>query len=182
MSTSSDASRKSTRTRGPLARSSWRASGSSSRYSRSAPVPTTRATRSVVDPGARTSSATLPISDGGRLSMTNHPRSSNALAAFDRPAPESPAMSRHSVIPTAVSSLTQGYGPKEHEPRDRRCVLVLLGAFEEAGRRGWLFHAFDEEAGGGHGVDVAVEGAVDERDVDVLVHLLEAAVLDQVGA
>ena len=41
-------------------------------------------------PGAWTSSATLPMRVGGRLSITNHPRSSNASAACDRPAPDTP--------------------------------------------------------------------------------------------
>src|SRR5437588_7052747 len=182
MSTSSDASRKRTRTRGPLARSSSSSPGSSSRYSSKAPLPTTRATRSVVEPGARTRSATLPMRAGGRLSMTNHPRSSKVLAAFERPAPDSPVISKNSVISIALSSLLQGYGPYEQEPRDRGRVLVLLGPLDEAGRRRRLLHALDQEPGRGHGVDVPRQRAVDEGDVDVLVHLLDAAVFDEVGA
>src|SRR5437763_13760372 len=175
MSTSSDASRKRTRTRGPLLRSCSRASGSSSRYSSSGPVPTTRATRSVVEPGARTSSATLPMSDGGRLSMTNQPRSSKVFAAFDLPAPERPVMSRNSVIapPRLPTDLP---GEKEQEARDRCRLLVLLGAGEEAGRGCRLVHALDQEAVGGHGVHVAGQGAVDEGDVDVLLDLLEGEI------
>src|SRR5436305_7954703 len=177
MSTSAEASRKRTRTRGPEARSVWRAAGSSSRYSRRGPVPTTSATRSVVEPGARTSSATLPMRAGGRLSMTNQPRSSNVLAAFDRPAPDNPVMSRSSVIagprlrllvsltpPMTGANDTRTDCPNEQQPRDGCGLLVLLGSGQEAGRRGGLFHALDEQAGGGHGVDVARQGAVDERD------------------
>ena len=50
-------------------------------------------------PGACTSSATLAMSVGGRLSMTNQPRSSNVSDACERPAPESPVMMRNSLTP-----------------------------------------------------------------------------------
>ena len=40
----------------------------------------------------RASSATLPMSIGGRLSMTKKPRSSSTCAASDRPAPDMPVM------------------------------------------------------------------------------------------
>src|SRR5581483_10393287 len=96
-STSGDASRNSTRTRSPPLRNCSSESASSS----TAPPParpTTSATRSVSDPGRPTSSATLPMSAGGRLSMTNHPRSSNVSPAVDRPAPDSPAMMRNSPM------------------------------------------------------------------------------------
>src|SRR5436305_3809555 len=176
MSTSSEASRKSTRTRGPLARSSWRAPGSSSRYSRRAPVPTTRATRSVVDPGARTRSATLPMSAGGRLSMTNHPRSSNVLAAFERPAPDSPVISRNSVV-ISLSRLPTGLPcQEEQEPGYRRRLLVLLGPGHEPGGGRGLLHALDEKPVRRHRVHVARERPVDEGDAHVLLHLLEGAV------
>ena len=51
-----------------------------------------QATRSMVEPGASASSDTLDMSAGGRLSMTNQPRSSKSFAAWDRPAPDRPAM------------------------------------------------------------------------------------------
>jgi hypothetical protein len=62
------------------------------------------------DPGADASSATLGMSWGGRLSMTNHPRSSRWSAARDRPAPDSPVMTMNSLqmltgLPRAVATL-----------------------------------------------------------------------------
>ena len=57
---------------------------------------------------------------------------------------------------------------------DRGGRLVLGGPGEEAGRRGGLLHAGDEQAGGAIGVHVAAERAVDERDEHVLLHLLDA--------
>ena len=56
------------------------------------PVPTTSASRSMPVPGGPANSATFGISDGGRLSITNQPRSSRLLAAWLRPAPDIPAM------------------------------------------------------------------------------------------
>src|SRR5438270_5999354 len=181
MSTSSEASRKRTRTRGPEARSVCRAAGSSSRYSRRGPVPTTSATRSVVEPGARTSSATLAMRAGGRLSMTNHPRSSKVLAALDRPAPDSPVISRNSVV-IAGSRLPTGLPRlEEQQAGDRRRLRVLLGLGQETRCRRGLLHALDDEPAGDHGVDVAGQRTVDEGDVDVLLHFLERLVLDQIG-
>src|SRR5438270_12761813 len=165
MRTSSDASRNRMRTRAPVDRRASRAAGSASRYSSRGPVPTTSATRSVVDPGARTNSATLPMRAGGRLSMTNHPRSSKVLAAFDRPAPDNPVISRNSVIAAprlrpclrsgddsrpirpSIVTRTEG-GEQEQEARDGRRFLVLLGSGQEAGWRSRLLHLLDEEAGG----------------------------------
>ena len=61
------------------------------------PLPTTRASRSVFEPGALPSSATFSMSADGRLSTTNQPRSSRLSAACERPAPDSPAITRMSV-------------------------------------------------------------------------------------
>src|SRR5438552_3282293 len=158
MRTSSDASRKRMRTREPVDRSVSSADGSSSRYSSSGPVPTTRATRSVVEPGACTSSDTLPISAGGRLSMTNHPRSSNVLAAFERPAPDNPVMSRNSVIASSRLPSALSYA-EEQEAGNGGRADVLLGAGEEPRRWSGFLHALDKEAGRRHGVDVAREGS-----------------------
>ena len=57
-----------------------------------------RATSSMVEPGAVASSATLPISEVGRLSTTNQPRSSRTPAAVERPAPDMPVIRTKSVI------------------------------------------------------------------------------------
>src|SRR5579862_5844511 len=73
---------------------------------------------------------------GGRLSTTYQPRSSSALAAVDRPAPDSPVMITMSVLPSAVSML----------------VLYVIGA-QGRGNRGRELGAdawhVVERAGGG---------------------------------
>ena len=56
------------------------------------PDPTTNATLRMVEPGDPASSAILGMRGGGRLSTTNQPVSSSALAAWVRPAPDIPAM------------------------------------------------------------------------------------------
>ena len=58
-----------------------------------------RATWVTFDPGAVASSATLPMREVGRLSMTNQPRSSSTPAAVERPAPDIPVMTTKSVTP-----------------------------------------------------------------------------------
>src|SRR5581483_3816375 len=54
-------------------------------------------TRAESLPGRFTRSATLVISDGGMLSMTNQPPSSNVSPAVLRPAPNMPVMIRNSL-------------------------------------------------------------------------------------
>ncbi len=115
-STSSGASRKRTRTR-------WRARpgsrGPAGRPRSSPPPrPITRATRSVSEPGRPPSSATLVIRAGGRLSMTNQPRSSRVAAAVERPAPDMPVTTRNSLI--APQSRPSGRPPAGN--RRRRAV------------------------------------------------------------
>ncbi len=63
-------------------------------------MPTTSATRGNDEAGERTSSTNFGMSSGGRLSMTNHPRSSRSSAACDRPAPDKPVMMTNSVMPS----------------------------------------------------------------------------------
>jgi hypothetical protein len=63
-----------------------------------APLPTTSASRSIEEPRPEPSSVTFSMSDVGRLSTTNQPRSSRWSAACDRPAPESPVITRMSVM------------------------------------------------------------------------------------
>src|SRR5688500_15411437 len=74
------------------------------------------------------------------------------------------------------------FRPEEQEARDRRRGAVLLCPGQEAGGRRRLLHAGDEQPCGGHGVDVPGQRAVDEREEDVFVDLLQGDVLHQVGA
>ena len=61
-------------------------------------------------PAPSVSSATLGISDGGRLSMTNQPTSSRASAAVERPAPDRPATTTTSPRPKASGGVGDAAG------------------------------------------------------------------------
>ncbi len=86
------------RRRTPWSSSILRAGSTSSWYG---PVPTTSTTLAMPDPGELASSDTLGISSGGRLSMTNQPRSSRMSAACDRPAPDNPVITMNSFTHSA---------------------------------------------------------------------------------
>src|SRR5439155_17443037 len=141
----------------------------------------------MADPGRWTSSATLSMSDGGRLSMTNQPRSSMALATCVRPAPDIPVMIRKSTssVDGASATMGSGYrqqllGPDEQEPGDAGRLLVLGSAGEEARRGHGLFHVHHQQTGRGHRVHVSRDRPVYEGNEHALVHLFQAVVLDQV--
>src|SRR4051794_21070244 len=117
------------------------------------PLPTTRARRPVFEPGAVPSSATFSTNDEGRLSITNQPRSSRLSAAWERPAPESPAMTRMSVTEpegTHHPGRRGGHqassrfdGPQVEQPGNGGRVHVLVGEGQESRRGGGLLHPLD---------------------------------------
>src|SRR6478672_9518227 len=142
----------------------------------------TKATSSIVDPGACASSSTLDINDVGRLSITNQPRSSSTSATEERPAPDSPVMTTKSVTPTSVRVASGLLGDQHEESRDRCGRSILQCLREEAGWRGRLEHAPQDQTGVDQRVHVATEWSVDERNEHVLLDLLDRHVFDQVLA
>src|SRR5581483_78038 len=72
-------------------------------------------------------------------------------------------------------------GGQEQQPRDRRRLPVLGRPRQEPLRGSRLLHPLDEQAGGGHGIDVAVERAVDEGEAHPRRHLLLRLVVGEVG-
>src|SRR5579872_4074549 len=157
------------RTRWPSARSRSKPGASSSV---NAPVPATKATRSTPSEEAATRRATSANMAGGMLSTRNHPWSSMARAAVERPAPDIPVTIRNSLMLHRHQQQQAGDGGGE---------LVLLRPGEEPGRWRRLLHADDRKAVVGHGVDIVRQGPVDEGQHDVLGHLFEGGVLDEVG-
>src|SRR5580693_528623 len=64
---------------------------------------------------------------GGRLSTTYQPRSSSALAAVDRPAPDSPVMITTSVLSSAVRILILRGGDRGGRPPRKHSVVGTQG-------------------------------------------------------
>ena len=79
----------------------------------------------------RASSATLPISIGGRLSMTKKPRSSSTCAASERPAPDMPGDDR--------------------DVESGRCMVVIVRSWSRARGRGAGRTPRGPTASGSHG-------------------------------
>src|SRR4051794_8984637 len=75
------------------------------------------------------------MSAGGRLSMTNQPRSSNVSPAVDPPAPDTPVMMRNSLIvplPPAAAPPSGARCCSIRAPSARSCEL--RGGEDQAGR------------------------------------------------
>ena len=74
----------------------------------------------VLAPAWLASSAMRPSRAGGRLSMTNQPRSSNVAAAVERPAPDMPTRNRYSAIasyPPIPAAPVLGVSPVAAAPK-----------------------------------------------------------------
>ena len=113
------------------------------------------------DPGAWASSATLGMSAGGRLSMTNQPRSSRLSAACERPAPDRPVITTNSltgaslpvtVAPARACSTARRRSAPTGSARSTSSrghgggVGVLGRPGQEARRRRRLVHPLDDQA------------------------------------
>src|SRR5512138_637713 len=142
----------------------------------------TRTTRSTREDGVAASSTTFGTSSGGRLSMTNQPRSSRLSAARLRPAPDRPVITTNSAIAPSVRPGSALLGPQDEQAGDGGRVAVLGRHGEEPGRGRRLQHPGDVEAPVGEGVDVATERPVEEGQAHARVDLLDRQVLLQVGA
>ena len=129
--------------------------------------PATRASRSMSLLGFAASSTIVPISAVGRLSTTNHPRSSSTSATPDRPAPgqagDQDDVGHERTLPTTAR--TGDVSDRRDRRRGRSIAVrsrrrrrysrrgiadgrrVLGGTFEEAVRRGRLDHPFEHQPG-----------------------------------
>src|SRR5690606_41811113 len=75
----------------------------------------TRTTRSTREDGVAASSTTFGTSSGGRLSMTNQPRSSRLSAARLRPAPDRPVITTNSAIAPSRRPGPAPLGPQDEQ-------------------------------------------------------------------
>ena len=126
----------------------------------------------MLDPGELASSDTFGMSSGGRLSITNHPRSSRMSAACDRPAPDNPVITMNSFTsqayrprsPAVVTAWGTHGGHVEHVDRGGGGGAAgSVGVVDPAGRRPQ--HLGAGELGQVVGVD-AVHVVVDARRGD----------------
>ena len=149
------------------------------------PLPTTRASRSIGAPGHAGQLGDLrDRATGGRLSTTNQPRSSRLSAACERPAPDSPVITRMSRHPLGCSGHPTADGEtfrrssraaEEQQPRDRggRRRTRAARARKPGGGAGSSMPLDAGGRGAAMRVDVAAERPVDERDEHALLDLLD---------